>query len=394
MTNVWKPALCLGILLAGSLLPSASPRADASTTLSGTVTNMQARPVAGARVKLSGKGVRTAHQTTEADGGYRFPALRSSTPYVLTIEHENYRALEYDGLQLESGRPQVFDVKLRRPGEREVVFLASRDPFPWDDLVAGLREQLDLPLRIVDLDEVEEPDATVRLVRAERPNLMITAGLQAGRLVRREVRDIPAIFTLIGDPRRHDLESTNICFVTNQPSAEELAQRLADILPEARRIGLVYDAHASAFVARDMRRALRGHRMDVEMRPCYRAEEIDEALDALTDRVDALAIPYDPLMMSPGISDRIIAWALRHRVPLAAPAADWVKRGALFSHGATPATISFDVAWVASQILFHGRQPVDFGLRDPASRVTAVNNETAFALGIEIPADLEFDLSY
>jgi hypothetical protein len=309
-----------------------------------------------------------SHRPSDDRSGRRiFPALRSSTPYVLTIEHENYRALEYDGLQLESGRPRVLDVKLRRPGEREVVFLASRDPFPWDDLVAGLREQLDLPLRIVDLDEVEEPDATVRLVRAERPNLMITAGLQAGRLVRREVRDIPAIFTLIGDPRRHDLESTNICFVTNQPSAEELAQRLADILPEARRIGLVYDAHASAFVARDMRRALRGHRMDVEMRPCYRAEEIDEVLDALTDRVDALAIPYDPLMMSPGISDRIIAWALRHRVPLAAPAADWVKRGALFSHGATPATISFDVAWVASQILFHGRSTTKPRLRS-ASR--------------------------
>ena len=42
-------------------------------------------------------------------------------------------------------------------------------------------------------------------------------------------------------------------------------------------------------------------------------------------------------------------------------------------------------AWVASQILFHSRQPIDFGLRNPASRVTAVNQETAFALGIEIP---------
>jgi len=295
---------------------------------------------------------------------------------------------------IETGRPRVFDVKLRRPGEREVVFLASRDPFPWDDLVAGVKEQIELPLRVIDLEKIEDPEGTVRLLAAEHPDLIITAGLQAGRLVRRDVRDIPAIFTLIGDPRRHDLEAVNICFVTNQPSAEELAQRLVSILPKARRIGLIYDAHASALVARDMRRAMRRHRLEVEMRPCYRAEEIEETLDALTDRIDALAVPYDPLMMSPGISDRIIAWALRHRVPLAAPAADWVKRGALFSHGATPSTISFDVAWVASQILSHGRQPVDFGLYNPASRVTAVNRESAFALDIEIPSDLVFDLSY
>lgn len=394
MRTIWKPAWCLGIIAAFSLLPSMSPRADASNTLSGTITNLQGRPIIGALVTLSGKGVRSAHQTTEADGGYRFPALRSSTPYVLTIEHDEYHGLEYDGLQIQSGRPLVFDVKLRRPDEREVVMLASRDPFPWEDLVAGLKDQLDLPLRIFDLDMDENPEETVRQVSAERPNLLITAGLPAAQLVRREVRDIPAIFTLIGDPRRHDLESVNICFVTNQPSADELAQRLADILPEARRIGLIFDAHASAFVARDMRRAMKRRRMKVEMHPCYQAEEIDEVLGELTERVDALAIPYDPLMMSPGVSDRIIAWALRNRVPLAAPASDWVKRGALFSHGATPATISFDVAGIASQILFHGRQPVDFGLSHPASRVTAINRETAFALGIELPADLEFDLSY
>ncbi len=394
MEIVLKRVCCLGLFLAGSLLPLASPRADVSTTLSGTITNMQGRPVADARVKLKGKGVREAHRTTNANGGYRFPALPASTPFVLTVQHDVYRAIEYDGLQIESGRTLVLDVILRRPGEREVVLLASRDPFPWDDLVAGLEEQLDLPLRVLDLDDVEDPAATVRLVRAERPNLIITAGLQPARLVRREVRNIPAILTLIGDPRRHDLESTNICFVTNQPSPDELAQRLADILPEARRIGLVYDARASAYVARDIRRALRRQQMDVSMRPCYNAEEIDDVLEALTDRVDALAIPYDPLMVSPGIAGPIIAWALRHRVPLVAPAADWVERGALFSHGATPATISFDVAWVASQILFHGRQPVDFGLRNPASRVMAINKETAFALGIEIPDDLEFDLSY
>jgi putative ABC transport system substrate-binding protein len=394
MTKLCRGARCLGFLLVAFLRPSPAALADGSTTLSGTVTNMQGAPVAGARLTLSGRGVRTAHGTSEADGAYRFPALSGATPYVLAVEHDDYRAIAYDGLLLESGRPLRFDIRLRRPDEREVVFIASRDPFPWDEMVAGLTEQIDLPVRVVDLDAAEDAPVAVRQVGAEHPNLIITGGLKAALEVRREVKDTPAILTLIGDPRLHDLESVNLCFVTNQPPPEELARRLSEIVPEARRIGIVYDARESAFVARDIHRALRRQRMKVEMSPCYRAGEIEAALDRLTDRVDALVVPYDPLMVSPGIPDRIIAWALRHRVPLAAPAADWVKRGALFSHGATPATISFDVAWVASQILFHGGQPADFGLRNPASRVMAVNRETAFALGIEIPPDLEFDLAY
>jgi putative ABC transport system substrate-binding protein len=389
-----KRAWWLAILLIGVLLPSGLPRAEASTTLSGSVNDTQGRPLEGARVTLSGRGVRTSHLTTEFDGGYRFPALRGGTPYVLTIEREGYGTITYEGLQLESGRARLFDVRLRRPGEREVVVLASRDPFPYEELIEGLDRQLDLPLRVHELDDDPNPEETVRRVRAERPNLIIAAGLRAARLVRREVREIPSILTLISDPRRYDLESANICFVTNHPSPDDLAARLSALLPEARRIGLVYDARDSAFVARDMRRSLRARRMNVEMRPCYHPDEIEEVLDKLLGRVDALVVPYDPLMAAPGISDRVIAWALRQRVPLAAPDAGWVQRGALFSHGVTPATLSFDVAWVASQILFHGRQPIDFGVRNPANRVLAVNEGTAFALGIEIPADLEFDLTY
>jgi ABC-type uncharacterized transport system substrate-binding protein len=90
----------------------------------------------------------------------------------------------------------------------------------------------------------------------------------------------------------------------------------------------------------------------------------------------------------------VTGWALRHRVPLAAPGPEWVRRGALFSYGATLESIGMDVSWIASQILFHGRTPEDFHRRAPKNHVMAINEGTAVALSVTIPEDLNVDLTY
>ncbi len=385
------PALVLLLLLTPR---GDAPRADPTATLSGTVLDARGKPIADARVTLSGESFRARQVTTDANGAYRFPALSGGMLYTLSVECDGYRSLDMDGFGLETERSRHLDLRLRRPGEREVAIIASHDPFPYDSFLEVLRQQLDVPFVLHELDRDDDPEATVRRVRAERPNLIITTGLTAARLVRREIRQIPAILTLINDPRRHDLKAANICFVANNPDADHLIGRIADILPGAERIGLIFDAQSSYLLARDIRKSARRRSIKVALRPCYRLKDLDKVLESLLGEVDALVVPYDTLMAGPRVAQRITAWALRHRVPLAAPGSDWVRHGALFSYGASPETIAFDVAWVASRILFHGQQPGDFELRLPTNRVLTLNEGTAFALGIDIPPELEFDRTY
>jgi putative ABC transport system substrate-binding protein len=384
--------IACALLLTGIPGPGRTLRAQGNATLSGTVVDTAGRPIDGARLVLWGRGATPVRAATDAQGAYRFPALRSGVPYRLEVEHPGRRTIHFEGLRLETGRTRVLDVRLKRPGERDIVVLVSRDPFPHATVVDAVLERIEVPSRTYDLDADSDPAATVRRVRAERPNLIIGAGLAAARLIRREVGDIPAILTLISDPRRYDLKAANICFIANNPAPRDLTRRIKELLPGARRLGLVFDAQASPRLARDIRGAARREGLSVELRPAYRPQDLEAALRALRGRIDVLAVPYDPLTSTTEAADLVSRWALRNRLPVAAADPAWVHHGALFSYGASLHSIGQEAAWVARQILFHGRQPADFALRSPRGGPPRVNEVTALALEVPIPPGVNVEL--
>lgn len=360
-----------------------------TATLSGRVVDHRGQPLPGARVILAGDGVGRISVTSGAHGEYRFPALRPFHLYNMTAELSGYRTVTYDGMRLEAGRTRTMEFRLKRPADRDIVALVGRDPFPYEGLVGGFTRRIGVPVRVIDLDEESDPAEAVRRVRAERPNLILGAGLRAARLIRREIPDIPSILTLVTDPRRYDLETATLCFLGSNPSAPDLVQRLASLMPGARRFGLAYSADTSSLLARDVRAMAESREIQIVLRPARRARDLKEGLDTLLGRIDALVVLYDELTATPEALDHLAGWSLRHRVPLVAPGPEWVRRGALFSHGAPLDRIGEEAAGLAAQILFQGRQPADFKIRAPRDHFLAVNRETAAMMNVDIPPDLQ-----
>lgn len=376
--------LATGLLL----LVLAAPAAHASPDLSvvtGTVSDYDGRPLAGADVTLTGTGVRPVVLKTGDDGSYRFWGVRPNPGYSIAASHPRFRAVVYDGLTIESARKRVVRFRLKTPEQREAVLLLSMDPFPYEALADAFSEGLGVPTRRIDLDHEADPAETVRRVAAEKPDVILSAGLLAGRLVRSEVHDIPSILTLIDDPRRYDLLAPNNCFLSTNPDPVELIARVAGILPEAKRIGLIYDAERSELVARDLAEAARARGMKVELRPCYLPSQVGRLLERLEGEIDALIVPYDPLSISPGVTDTIIGWATRQRVPLVGPQAEWVKGGALLSYGVPPARLGAQARAMARSLLDQKGHPAELGLQFAAQPILAVNDVTASDLGLTLP---------
>ena len=390
-----RPRVAALLILALALAARPAPLgADASGTVAGKVCDTHGLPIAGATVTLAPwTGGRRVERTDE-QGVFRFPAAHVGSSFTLTIEHPDFRGVSYEGFQLNEARTRRLDVRLKRPGEHDVVVLLSRDPYPFEDLLRGLLHDLDAPARVFDLDQERRPEALVRRIRDERPDLILGTGLLTARLLRREVRDIPAVLALISDPRRFDLGAVNLSFVATQPDPADLVGRIRSFLPKAHRLGILYDASASMLVARDLARAARQDGWEVVGRPCYGPSGLNGDLARLESAVDVVVVPFGPIVTAPGSADQVTGWALRHRVPLVAPDPDWVRRGALFSFGPTPETMGREVSRLAGGILFNGRQPVDASFRTSAPPFVAVNETTCLALGISIPEGLAVDAVY
>ena len=380
--------------LAFLLVHGSARGAPPSAVISGTVSDSAGAPLAGAGVTLSGDGIAASRVTTDARGRYRFPAVEPRHVCSVTADRAGFRTITYGGMLTEPGRTRLVQFRLKRPGELDVVALVTRDPFPWEDFVRGFAARLKAPVRVVDLDREADPAETVRRVRAERPDLIVGAGLRAARLIRREALDVPAILTLITDPRRYDLQTESIGFLINQPEADRLFERVTAVLPGLRRIGLVYQADTSSLLARDLLDVAERRGLHVEFRLCRSRKDLLPALNELRGQVDVLVVLNDDLTSTPGAQEIITKWALKNHVPLAAPSPEWVERGALFSYSASYARLGEEMSGVAGLILDGAMQSSDFGMLRSREFELAVNQATARLLGVEIPRGLQVDETY
>ena len=382
------------ILVWGLVTPVAEVRAEGLATIMGVVSDPDGRPIEGVRLTLSGVGVGRITTLSGANGGYRFPALRPLTTYTISAQYPGHRTVEYEGMRLARNRTRRIDFRLRGIGDHEAVVLLTRDPFPHQELVSAFVGALDIPVRFVDLDAEPDPAEAVRRVRGERPNLILSTGLEAALLIRSEVEDIPSILTLVTEPRQHDFDAPNLCFVSHHPAAADIVDRLSSFLPDARHIGLVYESRASSMFARELRIEAERRGLEVTLCPVYNSAVLSKKLDKLPADIDLLVVPRDAVTASPEAIDTLTRWSLLNRVPLAVPDPEWVRRGALFSYGAFLERIGLAAAQIAAKILNESIEPEDVETHIPDAHILAVNRGTAQALGLEIPAGLDIDITY
>jgi putative tryptophan/tyrosine transport system substrate-binding protein len=363
-------------------------------TISGVVADSSGAPIPGATVTLSGDGITTIRTTADARGHYRFPAIPPHHTCTVAAESRGVRSVAYAGMFSEAGRTRTVNFRLKHPGDRDIVALVTRDPFPYEEFIRGFKAHVGAPVTVVDLDREPNPADTVRRVRAEHPDLIVGAGLRAARLIRRDIPDIPSILTLVTDPRRYDLEAESIGFLINQPDADRLFERVVSVLPHLRRVGLVYQADTSSLLARDLKDSAQRRGLTVEFRLCRTTGELLPALNGLRGRIDVLIAPNDDLTSTRRAQDIITSWSLKNHVPLAVPTPDWVERGALFSYGASYERLGEETSRVADEIMRGVFQPSDFKVMRSREFELAVNGSTAKLLGVEIPSGLNVETVY
>ena len=384
-------ATLLALFLAGTWPAQRPLWANAPATVAGTVVDPEGKPLPGARVVLSGEGVSASGALSDPAGRFRFPAINPHHVYSITADLPGFRSVTYDALLLEAGRTRMVHFRLAHPGDRDIVALVTRDPFPYEEFLHGFGSRFGAQVRVVDLDRERDPVEAVRRARAERPDLILGTGLRAARLIRREVGDIPSLLTLVTDPRRYDLQTSTTCFLMSQPDADRLLDRLTVVLPGVHRIGMVYQADVSSLLARDVRQAAERRGLRLEFRLCHTPRELQPALNSLRGLVEALVVPDDDLTSTPRARDRITAWALKNRVPLAAPSPFWVEHGALFSYGASYERQGEEASRIADLILRGVLRPSDFQVLRSSEVQMTFNQQTAMMLGVTIPADLSID---
>jgi putative ABC transport system substrate-binding protein len=222
-------------------------------------------------------------------------------------------------------------------------------------------------------------------------DVILTVG-SAVPIVKQATTTIPIVFAVAIDPVGSGLVASlanpggNVTGLSLQ--ADELAGKrvelLREVLPQLRRLAVMFNADNTQPVLEMGETQAEARRLGLEIIPLAirRAEDIAPAFQGLKTKADAVYLAIDQLIVAN--RPRILALAVRERLPTISGERDFVKAGALMSYGPNFLELFRHSADYVDRIL-HGTKPGDIPVEQPTKFELVVNLTTAKTLGLSIP---------
>lgn len=224
------------------------------------------------------------------------------------------------------------------------------------------------------------------------PDLILTVGSAATRIVRKKFPDIPTIFagvlypvlsgfveSLLSPGRKITGASLNLPIETQ-------FRYFKTIIPELRQVGVLYTANTSSLI--DSARPI-ATRMQLELVAIKVEHQKDfaKALDSLDGVVQGLWALADPTLFNPLGTKFILLQALRRGLPVMGFSRHLVESGALFGLDFDYKAVGRQAGEMAAAVL-GGTDPSQIPVSRPDIIWFHYNARTASHLSIVIPEDL------
>jgi putative ABC transport system substrate-binding protein len=238
------------------------------------------------------------------------------------------------------------------------------------------------------------PSLMADLVR-RRVAVIATPGFTAGsQAAKAATTTIPIVFGVAEDPVKLGLVASlarpggNATGI-NVFNAEMTGKRLGllhDLVPKAVRIAVLVNpasAQITETMLRDIPEAARALGLQTQILNASTSREIEAAFVTLVrDRADALFVAPDAFFASRRVQFAILA--SHHRIPATYSRREYVEAGGLVSYGADLVDMYRQAGVYAGQIL-KGAKPADLPVLQSTKFEFVINQQTARALGIEVP---------
>ncbi len=235
--------------------------------------------------------------------------------------------------------------------------------------------------------------ATVRAVVARKPDVIIAVGLAVFRAAAAAGPSIPLVYVVTGDSAIAALadipgaSGPNVIGVTDALDTQKRMALIKSLLPDAQRVGLIYDPvrPASDALVKRLRAALGAEDMTLVDVAVTRGADVGAAARSLIDRVDVIYTDDDDVVESG--YDALVATCDTMKIPLVASTIADVKRGAAATLGIDFLALGRQAGALASRI-GRGARPADVTLSSPSAPAVYVNLDAIARQGMTLPDEI------
>lgn len=234
----------------------------------------------------------------------------------------------------------------------------------------------------------------VDAARSDRADLIVTITTPALQAAMAKVRDLPVVYALsidplaAGDPGTHERHRENVAGIYDRSPFEAMLGLLKELLPDARRIGTLFNpSELNSVTFRDeLARTARARGLELVSVPSDSASGVaDAALALVAQKLDAVCQINDNLHEASFAG--IATAARRARVPLFAFSSPLVNQGAALVLANDHADGGREAGRIAARVL-RGESPGSIPYRGISKTVLAVNPAAAAEAGLKLPEAL------
>jgi putative ABC transport system substrate-binding protein len=240
------------------------------------------------------------------------------------------------------------------------------------------------------------PDLAAELL-AEKPSAIVVSTILAVKAAQNLTRTVPIIMTGMNDPVAAGLVASlarpggNITGVSTM--AEDVLLKLIEIMreamPELRRLTVMSNPTnpSNPPMVETLKRYVANKELTISTVNVGTPADLDAAFAEMSrQRSDALFVLTDNILQA--LAEPIVTRALAQRVPTFANLGDtYARAGALFDYSRDPPEAFRSVARLLKNVL-NGSVAADLPVEQPTKFNLFINQKTAKALGINIPATL------
>ncbi len=272
------------------------------------------------------------------------------------------------------------------------IILISHNTAPYKEVFAGFQSFLNQQGIKVNHDEyILESDKSktkeiIQQIKGRKASLLFTVGNKATEIVLNDISDTPVVASMILKNTKLT-NARNVTGVMLEYSLETEFSLLRQLLPEARRVGVIYNPkenrekiNSADIIAKKMGLILCTQEVN-------NPKDLPNALKNIAKNADVLWGISDNMVLNAQTAKQMLLFSFRNSIPFCGLSPSWVEAGALYSLCWDYADIGMQGGEAALKIL-QGNKPSSVPIASPRKELYSLNLKTAKQMKIKISEEL------
>jgi putative ABC transport system substrate-binding protein len=243
----------------------------------------------------------------------------------------------------------IFFCQISTAVAQEAFVVKSDNLQPYNEAFEGIKETFKADVKEIILTEADD-SKIIEKISSAGPRLIFAIGQNALSRIR-VIKDIPIVYAMVSNPRALLSGEKNITGVSMNVSAGQQLNALLEILPGAKRIGIVYDPQKTGHLFEEARRAALFRGVTLISREVSSPREAPSAINDLKGEIDAFWMLPDTTVLTQESVKYLFLFSFENNIPVLSFSKKYIKMGSLISLNIDAVNIGRQAGKMANQIL-------------------------------------------